>query len=35
MPEERTVKKVFKNITKGKGSTGKPKRGGWVRLKII
>jgi RNA-splicing ligase RtcB len=26
MPEERTVKKVFKNIPEGKGSVGKPRK---------
>ena len=35
MPEERTVKNVFKNIPEGKMSAEKPRRGGWPMLKTV
>ena len=34
MPEERTVKKVFKNIAVGKRSVGKPRKSPWLMLKM-
>ena len=35
MPDERTVKKVFKNILEGKRSVGKPRKRWLNMLKII
>jgi hypothetical protein len=35
MPEERTVKEVFKNIPEGKGQLESQERDGWTMLKII
>jgi hypothetical protein len=35
MPEERTVKKVFKNIPEGKICLESQERDGWTMLKMI
>jgi hypothetical protein len=35
MSEERTVKKVFKNILEGKKSVGRPRKDEWTMLKMI
>jgi hypothetical protein len=35
MSEERTVKKVFKNILEGKNSVGRPRKDEWTMLKMI
>ena len=35
MSEERTVKKVFKNVLEGKKSVGRPRKDEWTMLKMI
>jgi len=35
MSEERTMKKVFKNILEGKQSVGRPRKVEWMMVKMI